>query len=197
MSRLTKAQKEERAQAIVRLREMIEPGDTVYTILRRVSRSGMSREVSVMLLSPDERPGKNPVVDLHPNYLTATALGRRQGKSDGIIMDGGGMDMGFALVYELSSVLFPKGFGCFGEGCPSNDHSNEDSDYTPHVSKSGRKSRSRVCPRCKGEGTTERMSFGSLGETVKEECRTCHGEKRLGPGHWHRDGGYALQQRWI
>ena len=39
-------------------------------------------------------------------------------------MGGAGMDMGFALVYELSHALYPDGFDCIGEGCPANDHNN-------------------------------------------------------------------------
>ena len=45
--------------------------------------------------------------------------------------------MGFAVIYELSQALFPKGFECIGEKCPSNDHSNGDRDYTPHHHNSG------------------------------------------------------------
>jgi hypothetical protein len=39
-------------------------------------------------------------------------------------MGGAGMDMGFALVYNLSRSLYPNGFDCIGESCPSNDHVN-------------------------------------------------------------------------
>lgn len=45
---------------------------------------------------------------------------------------GCGMDVGFSLVYNLGWVLFPNGFECVGERCPSNDHSNGDRDYSPH-----------------------------------------------------------------
>jgi len=34
------------------------------------------------------------------------------------------MDMGFHLVYSLSRALYPDGFACVGDYCPSNDHSN-------------------------------------------------------------------------
>lgn len=122
---MTKAQKAERDDAIAKLREWIKPGDTVYTILRSVSRSGMSREIAVVIM----RDGS----DLHPNYLVAKAIDARQGKRDGIVMGGCGMDMGFALVYELSHAMFPNGFECIGERCPANDHSNGDRDHTPHM----------------------------------------------------------------
>ena len=57
-------------------------------------------------------------------------------------MGGCGMDMGFALVYNLSSALYPNGFPCTGSTgytktyrkakqprCTSNHHSNGDSVY--------------------------------------------------------------------
>ena len=123
MARITKS---ERAEAIARLRDWIKPGDTVYTILRHVSRSGMQREIGIVLLST-ERDGRT--VDLHPNHAVATALDYRLGKHDGVIVGGCGMDMGFHLVYELSHTLYPE-YRCLGPGvngrgrCPSNYHVN-------------------------------------------------------------------------
>ena len=82
------------------------------------------------------------------------------------------MDMGFHLVYSLSYALWPDGFGCVGAGCPSNDHSNGDRDYTPH-------------------GPTD-----ANGDP--EDRDPGPGEARDGlVRHWHRDGGYALRQRWL
>lgn len=122
---MTKAQKQERDEAIAKLREWIKPGDTVYTILRHVSRSGMQREIGVVLLKDG--------TDLHPNYSVATALRERVGKRDGVIVGGCGMDMGFHLVYNLGRTLFPDGFECVGEKhCHANDHSNGDRNYKPH-----------------------------------------------------------------
>ena len=118
--------KAEHAEAIERLREWVKPGDTVYTILRHVSRSGMQREIGCVLLRAE---GEGRTVDLHPNHAVALATGNRQGKRDGVIVGGCGMDMGFALVHALSSVLYPE-YGCLGKGedgrgrCPSCYHVN-------------------------------------------------------------------------
>lgn len=125
---MTKAQKAEQAEAVTKLREWLKLGDTVYTILRHVSRSGMLREIGIVLLQADG----SRTVDLHPNYLVAKALGERIGKRDGIVVEGCGMDMGFHLVYNLGRVLWPDGFGCVGASCRSNDHSNGDRDRTEH-----------------------------------------------------------------
>lgn len=120
-----------KAEACAKLREWIKPGDTVYTILRNVSRSGMSRDVSVVLIKRDEHGNE---YTLHPNWLVGAAIGARvkQGWNDAIVMRGCGTDMGFEIVYNLAYALWPEGFGCVGEGCPSNEHSNGDRDYTPH-----------------------------------------------------------------
>jgi len=44
----------------------------------------------------------------------------------GIRVGGCGMDMGFHLIYSLSRILYPNGFDCIGDNCPSNDHFNRE-----------------------------------------------------------------------
>lgn len=148
-----------RADACAKLREWLKPGDTVYTILRHVSRSGMSRDVSVVVF----RGGS----DLHPNWLVSQATGtrfKRGGMRDALTIGGCGFDAGHELVYNLASYLWRDGFGCIGKGCPSKDHSNGDRNYTPH-----------------GGDRPE--------STPQSESPEIN--------HWHRDGGYALRQRWL
>lgn len=118
---------QEVSEALETLRELLKPGQTVHTISRHTSRSGMSRSISLVLME-----GGGP---MELDYWAARVLGDSIDQRHGGIRIGGcGMDMGFALVYNLSSRLFPDGFGCIGEAplrCPSNDHSNGDRDYTP------------------------------------------------------------------
>lgn len=158
----------ERDEAINRLREFVKPGDTVYTILRNVSRSGMSREISVAIMS-DGRPH-----DITHN--AAEALDLRVGGRGGLKVGGCGMDMGFHVVYSLSRVLYPDGFGCTGQTperrCRSNDHSNGDRDYTSHLEAQAKQALDKRKP----------------GEVSKPEVE---------PGHWHSDGGYALSHSWL
>lgn len=112
--------KQEIAEATEELKKMLKPGDTLYTILRHVSRSGMSRNISVYAIIDNE-----PIMlDWH----VARALGYSLAKGGGIRVGGCGMDMGFHVVYSLSSFLFHGSFVCIGEGCPSNDHANGDFD---------------------------------------------------------------------
>lgn len=155
---MTKAEQSERLEAIEHLRATFKPGDTVCTILRHVSRSGMSRSISV--ISPD-------MADVF--YWVSRAVGWPIDRNNyGVKVSGCGMDMGFHLIYSLSYVLYPNGFGCIGENreartsCPSNDHSNGDRDYTPNG--------------------------GILaGMPQADGVHT----------HWHKDGGYALRHRWL
>jgi len=83
----------------------LKPGDTIYTILRHVSRSGMSRSIGLVSFRDRKFP-------MHPNWAAACLLGwsvDRNGR-DGVRVDGCGMDMGFHLVYELSGALFGDGY---------------------------------------------------------------------------------------
>lgn len=128
--RESKSRKQEKATeqlaALNELHELIKPGDTIYTILRHVSRSGMSRVIDAFIQTED---GPFPV-----GWLMARAGGLKFDRDrGGVVMGGCGMDMGFELVYETSRRMFRAGFGCVGEKCPSNDHFNGDRDYRPHM----------------------------------------------------------------
>jgi hypothetical protein len=74
---------------------------TVYTILRSVSASGMTRHISLKVADGSS------IYDI--TYLTAKVLGDKLHDRNGfntIKVNGCGMDMGFHIVYSLSSVLF-------------------------------------------------------------------------------------------
>lgn len=85
------------------LRKYLKPGDTVFTQLNHVSRSGMMRAIAVKVIR-NNRP-----IDLtwHVGEVTGYKMSKTH---DGLAVGGCGMDMGFHLVYSLSSILFPKGF---------------------------------------------------------------------------------------
>jgi hypothetical protein len=164
------------------LKKLLKPGDTVQTILRNVSRSGMSRRISCVIA----RDGEVQDITWDVARVTGESVKGRAGyvQDVGIAVGGCGMDMGFNLVYNLSRVLFPDGFACIGNGCPSNDHSNGDRDYTPHdaVVTSG-------CRHC-----------GKLFKPALTTCPKCvkPTNAMLRADHMHAgDGGYALKQRWL
>lgn len=124
---LTKKEKEaNRIEAIEVLRKMLQPGQRVYTSLRHVSSNGMSRRIRVYITVPSEyEPTGVSIYDA--TYFAAWACGYRFNSDKGDIAIGGaGMDMGYAIVYSLSSALYRDNFTCIGEKCPSNDHANGD-----------------------------------------------------------------------
>jgi hypothetical protein len=93
----------EKEEAIALLRKLIkdDPKPTIYTINRHTSSSGMSRDISLVYIKNNE--------PYHINYSASLALGDKLVSRNGhdcIRVNGCGMDMGFHLVYNLSSVLF-------------------------------------------------------------------------------------------
>ena len=178
---MSKKQSAERQEAITRLRETLKPGDTVYTVLRSVSRSGMNRKIDLYKLENSEPRWLSP--------LAARACGWTfDTKREAISVGGCGMDMGFHLVYNLSRTLFHP-FTCIGKGCPSNDHHN--------AYQSERQGQCIVCgreigPVCDvdGDGKPFMRANGN------HECRVC--SLACASGEWrHSDGGYALSHRWM
>lgn len=112
------AKEQEKQEAIEELKKFIKPGDTVFTVLRHVSRSGMSRAIDLYVMQDNE-----------PWRISWTAAKLLEGydKTHEARKAGGcGMDMGFHLVYTLSRILFRDNYFCTGEGCSSNDHVNRD-----------------------------------------------------------------------
>jgi len=86
-------------ESIYHLRRLMPTGQVVCTVLRSVSRSGLRREIGVVVWDTESR------CPIHLNWHVSRALGLRCGKSGGVIIDGCGMDMGFDLVDRLARVL--------------------------------------------------------------------------------------------
>lgn len=106
--KITKKQQKsnERKEAIETLRLLLKPGKEVRTILRHVSTSGMTRDISLLVTD-----NTGDIVNI--TYLASLALEDRLVERFGhnaIRVTGCGMDMGFSLVYSLSRIIFPTGF---------------------------------------------------------------------------------------
>lgn len=182
--------------ALDQLRRELKPGTTVHTILRHVSRSGMSRSISAVVIS---KRGEVHTLD----YLIARAgLGKVDQRNGGIRIGGAGMDMGFALVYGLSRALYPDGHRCTGDArtCPSNDHAN---DYSSHAHAWGERfplvvelARAAEWPQDDEDRATCRAIrnhiIGARNDAFRAALDELISRKRR-----HSDGGYALGQRWL
>jgi len=126
MPRISKVRHDE---CVTELCKLLKPGDTVYTSLKHVSRSGMYRVISLYIVEEGRIRNINGYAsDLLEGY---------DNRHEGCRAFGCGMDMGFHLVYTLSSVLFHGNFECTGENCQSNDHANGDRNYEPHQHSDG------------------------------------------------------------
>src|SRR4029434_1824892 len=105
MARITQARRDEMAESMKSLREVLADIDVIYTDVVHVSASGMFRCIRPFIITEERRPW-----DL--TYLVARAgIGKASERHGGIEMGGTGMDMGFALVYEI-------GRGVHGDGAP-------------------------------------------------------------------------------
>ncbi len=168
---MTKQKQSERDEAIARLRETLKPGDTVFTVLRSVSRSGMNRKIDLYKIE-----------DGSPQWLSRLAAKACDwtfdNKRDAVSVGGCGMDMGFHLVYSLSRVLFPDGFA------PS------DIGIRNHVDG---KSVNVNVGRGRNAGPMRREEIAEL---VTKGWTFPHGRNGNASG-WDEDGGYALKHRWL
>lgn len=132
---MAKYSKTEIAESREYLAALLKSGDTVYTKVDHVSKSGMSRIISAYIIR-DNTPTN---ISRH----VAVAIGANFDSDRwGVKMGGCGMDITFALVYNLSRALFSEGHECTGSTgwtktyrkaknprCGSNDHSNGDHVY--------------------------------------------------------------------
>lgn len=96
-----------RDEALAQLRNFAPEGSTVYTVLRHVSQSGMTRYISAFVIIDDE-----PV---RLDYLLTQIVGwkpsnRQYNRPDGVKVTGTGMDMGFHLVYTLAHAVYGDGY---------------------------------------------------------------------------------------
>lgn len=90
--------------ARMRLREIFEDQSrpTIYTILRHVSASGMSRDISAFTI---DKSGEK----INLTYTISEALSEKCRISNGfnaIRVQGCGMDMGFSLVYSVICEIY-------------------------------------------------------------------------------------------
>lgn len=106
MALMTQPTAQQRDGAISELREILPVGTTVHSILRTVSSSGMTRRISFAIAKNDE------IKDI--TWLMHRAFGGSYRMpmegSFALIVRGTGMDMGFHVVYSLSSLLHKDGY---------------------------------------------------------------------------------------
>jgi hypothetical protein len=104
-----KAQKEmEIQQAKTELLEILEKANhKVFTSLVSVSQSGMSRKINAVVST-----GAGELMNINW-YIEKLDLYNRDLKTNALKVSGCGMDMGFAVVYNLSTMLYSNEDGSY------------------------------------------------------------------------------------
>lgn len=200
--KMTVAQEEDHREALKRLGELLPVGTTVYTVLTHVARSGMMRVIRPIVMV------NNKPVDL--TWLLRRIDGGRRYKTskthEGIVMGGAGMDMGFALVYDIARLVYPDGHPCTGRdtesartggapACPSNDHMNEwnalSHAFYEELEKRGIE---RVYDHYSDAGRAQHQELRIFADAKKADPNSGYGYHR---NRKHSDGGYALRHKWL
>lgn len=108
----------ERAESAAILREYFPIGSTAYTVLRHVSRSGMTRHISVIGVRYSDDPNSTGTADMGTLERVAQPVNLSwhvarvmdwtlvDGAQWSLKVGGTGMDMGFHVVYSLSRALY-------------------------------------------------------------------------------------------
>jgi hypothetical protein len=88
------------------LEDYLKETKTVYAVLRGASSSGLTQYVSLMVPGLDH-DGKPDLYNI--TWHASNVLGDKLHDRDGhrvLKLQGGGMDLGFNVIYNLSSVLY-------------------------------------------------------------------------------------------
>ena len=85
------------------LKKHFPKGATVHLVIRRVSRSGMYRHISVHGIEDDN-------IRQYSHHVAKVLDWSYKFETGSIGVRGCGMDMGFHLVYTLASILYDDGY---------------------------------------------------------------------------------------
>lgn len=94
---------ETKAMAVADLKDLIGEGDRIYTLVRSVSASGMSRRISVFVV----KDGNLLDIDW---LLVRAEIGSARGVKRGMYIQGSGMDMCFKVTYDIGMRLYGNGY---------------------------------------------------------------------------------------
>lgn len=97
---MIKGKDRSKQEAMDILHKVLQRGDTVYTVLRHVSKSGMQRRIDCYCIGEDRKPF------FLSGYIGKVLGLRHDFKKGGLVVNGCGMDMGFHIVHSLSSAMF-------------------------------------------------------------------------------------------
>lgn len=96
------------------LRDILSTHETVYGIVKHVSRSGMQRRIEFFVIESDAH---GPLMR-RISHLVASVRGERL-TDDGVVVNGAGMDMGW---HEIYSCRYTLGLGEWRGEEPGEEH---------------------------------------------------------------------------
>ena len=88
---------------------MLQENETVYTVLRHVSRSGMLRYIDAYVMRNNE-PRRIIQVLNEDQLKQVLDMFKYVRDKEGFKISGSGMDIGYHLVYTISQILFNDGY---------------------------------------------------------------------------------------
>ena len=97
--------KDKQKETIKELKKAFQKGSTAYTKLIHCSSSGMTRIIGVIGIKKNEPRYYSYKVSKLLDYKCSDKFGEY-----GVKIGGCGMDMGFHLIYQLSSKLYKDGY---------------------------------------------------------------------------------------
>ena len=95
---------EEIKNAGLTVAELIQPGVTVYTLIRHVSASGMSRVIDLFVIQ-EAKDGSGPYLRRFSWSAAIVGGSTYDRKHEGVKVWGYGMDMAFCLVSSLCDAI--------------------------------------------------------------------------------------------
>ncbi len=84
------------------LRALFPKGSTVYVVIRHIAKSG-----ATFYIDPIKIDG---TIVTHPRHNVGRLLDLSSDKHEAVRVVGGGMDMGYKLIYDLGRALYGDGY---------------------------------------------------------------------------------------
>lgn len=97
---------QEKQEAIATLLTLVKPNDTIYTDIKSVSSSGMSRQITCYITYLND-VGQPRIKEI--TWLVSKACDLKVGSKGSLLVGGCGMDMASSVVYNLGRTLWPTG----------------------------------------------------------------------------------------
>lgn len=101
-------ERKKKARSLEMLNRYLQKDDTVYSVIRHVASSGISRQIDFYAIGEDRKP-------VYLSGYIEDVLPYRRNKRGALVVSGCGMDMCFHVVYSLASAMYGDGYALKSE----------------------------------------------------------------------------------